>query len=52
MSPINPILVVMNNMPEYKQELLDERARYIARINAIDADLTIIERLRNALDQA
>lgn len=48
-SPVNPIIVVRDNLPEFKAELLAEREKLVVRVNVIDEQLTTIERLREAL---
>lgn len=48
-SPVNPILVVKNNLPDYKEELLTQREKLMARVNEIDADLVVLDRLQAAL---
>lgn len=39
MSTVNPIVVVKNNLPAYKAELLNERDKLTARIAKIDAEV-------------
>lgn len=48
-SPVNPILVVKNNLPDYRDELIHERAKLQERINAIDTDVATLGRLEQAL---
>jgi hypothetical protein len=47
--PINPILVVKNNLPGYREELIAESARLVARVMQIDEELGTLQRLSDAL---
>lgn len=49
---INPILVVKDSLPEYKQELIQQREKLVARTNEIDGELNTIYRLQKALEGA
>lgn len=46
---VNPILVVRDSLPEYKQELIQQREKLVARTNEIDDELNTIQRLQQAL---
>lgn len=48
-TPVNPILVIENNLPEYEAELVNERERLLERVAKIDADLATMKRLYTAL---
>lgn len=44
-SPVNPILVVKNNLKEYAQELHDERIKYSQRLAEIDEQMITMGKL-------
>lgn len=48
--PVNPILVVKTNLPDYKADLLKRRAQHVSILAAIDDELVIIERLELAVE--
>lgn len=48
-APVNPILVIQNNLPEYREELIHERAELQARLNKIDDEVATLDRLEKAL---
>lgn len=49
-TPVNPILVVQNNLPEYRAELLAELDKAYARAHIIEQELRVINRLQAALE--
>lgn len=48
-SPVNPILVIQNNLPEYRDELIHERAELQVRLNKLDEEVATLDRLAKAL---
>ncbi len=48
-SPVNPILVIKNNLPDYRDELIHERAELQMRLNEIDEEIATLYRLETAL---
>jgi len=48
-TPINPILVVRDNLPEYRDELIHERATLQQRVLKIDEDVALLDRLAQAI---
>lgn len=50
MSAINPVLVIRNNLPEYKAELAQELEVLYDRAHVIEDELRTIARLEAALN--
>jgi hypothetical protein len=47
--PVNPILVIQNNLPDYRDELIHERAELQVRLNKIDEEIATLDRVEKAL---
>lgn len=45
MTAINPIPVVRNNLPEYRAMITRERAKHLAAVEKIDAELAMLDAL-------
>lgn len=49
MSAVNPILVVMNNLPDYARELHDERIKLQDKLSEIDRQMEVLAGLADVL---
>lgn len=47
---VNPIPVVRNNLPAWRQSLLRDKAKHLTALEKISADLRLLDELAKVLD--